>query len=324
MQYRQKLQKMIDEAFASAGFLNDPPELYEPIEYAIRNSGKRLRPLLVLMGCDLFGGDISEALYPAMAMEIFHNFTLLHDDIMDRAPLRRGKETVYKKYDINTAILSGDTMFVMAYEYIARTNPVVLPRILELFNDTARMVCEGQQYDMNYETTVQVTQEDYIQMIRLKTAVLLACSMKTGAILAGAPPDETEKAYLFGENLGLAFQLQDDWLDVFGDSSKFGKELGGDILTNKKTFLYLKAFELAKEDTLIRLTQNFYDNDVPGDEKIARITSIYHQLKIDDITRKEIEHYLEQGLQWLDVIDVEEERKTGLRDLAKEMLMRER
>jgi len=324
MQSRQILQKTIDDAFASAGFFHNPPELYEPIEYALRNSGKRLRPLLVLMGCDLFGGDINEALYPAMAMEIFHNFTLLHDDIMDRAPLRRGKETVYKKFDINTAILSGDTMFVMAYEYIARTNPIVLPRILELFNDTARMVCEGQQYDMNYETTVQVTHEDYIQMIRLKTAVLLACSMKTGAILAGAPPEETEKAYMFGENLGLAFQLQDDWLDVFGDSSKFGKELGGDIITNKKTFLYLKALELAREDTLIRLTQNFYDKESPEPEKVARITSIYRQLKIDELTRKEIEQYLRKGLQWLDEINIGEDRKTGLRELAREMLTREK
>lgn len=324
MHSRQNLQKTIDDAFASAGFLHDPPELYEPIEYALRNSGKRLRPLLVLMGCDLFGGDVGEALYPAMAMEIFHNFTLLHDDIMDRAPLRRGKESVYKKYDINTAILSGDTMFVIAYEYIARTKSAVLPRILELFNDTARMVCEGQQYDMNYETMVGVSHDDYIQMIRLKTAVLLACSMKTGAILAGAPPEETEKAYMFGENLGLAFQLQDDWLDVFGNSSKFGKELGGDILTNKKTFLYLKAFELAREDTLIRLTQNFHDREVPGPEKVARITSVYRQLKVDELTRKEIELYLEKGLKWLDEIKVEEERKTGLRELAREMLMREK
>jgi len=324
MHSRQILQKTIDDAFASAGFFNDPSELYEPIEYALRNSGKRLRPLLVLMGCDMFGGDFSEALYPAMAMEIFHNFTLLHDDIMDRAPLRRGKETVFKKYDINTAILSGDTMFVLAYEYIARTNPIFLPRILELFNDTARMVCEGQQYDMNYETTAEVTHNDYIQMIRLKTAVLLACSLKTGAIITGAPPEETEKAYMFGENLGLAFQLQDDWLDVFGDSSKFGKELGGDIITNKKTFLYLKAFEIAREDTLIRLTQNFSDKDIPEPDKVARITAIYRQLKIDELTRKEIEYYLEKGLEWLDAINLREERKTGLRELAREMLMRER
>jgi len=324
MHSRQILQKTIDEAFASAGFVQNPPELYEPIEYALRNSGKRLRPLLVLMGCDLFGGEIQEALYPAMAMEIFHNFTLLHDDIMDRAPLRRGKETVYKKYDINTAILSGDTMFVLAYEYISRTKAIVLSGILELFNNTARMVCEGQQYDMNYETAVQVTLGDYIHMIRLKTATLLACSLKTGAILAGAPPEETEKAYMFGENLGLAFQLQDDYLDVFGNSLKFGKEIGGDIITGKKTFLYLKAFELAKEDTLIRLTRNFYDIEIPALEKIARITAIYHQLKIDELTRKEIENYMEKALHWLDEINVGEERKNGLRELTREVMLRER
>jgi len=324
MHPRRSLQAVIDEAFDSTGFFREPSELYEPIEYALRNSGKRIRPLLVLMGCDLFGGDIRQALHPAMAMEIFHNFTLLHDDIMDRAPLRRGKETVYKKYDINTAILSGDTMFVLAYEYIARTSPVVLPGILDLFNETARMVCEGQQYDMNYETTVRVTHDEYIRMIRLKTAVLLACSMKTGAILAGAPDEEAEKAYNFGENLGLAFQLQDDWLDVFGDSSKFGKELGGDIITNKKTFLFLKAFELAREDTLIRLTQNFFDREIPAKEKVARITSIYRQLKVDEITRREIEFYQARSLEWLDRIAVDEPGKAELKALAMEMLSRER
>ncbi len=324
MHSRQILQKTIDEAFASAGFSYDPPELYEPIEYALRNSGKRLRPLLVLMGCDLFGGDIREALHPAMAMEIFHNFTLLHDDIMDQAPLRRGKETVHKKYDINRAILSGDTMFVLAYEYIAKTNLTILPTILELFNNTARMVCEGQQYDMNFETAVQVTHDDYIKMIRLKTAVLLACSLKTGAIIAGAPPEETEKIYRFGENLGLAFQLQDDWLDVFGNVSKFGKEIGGDIITGKKTFLFLKAFELAREDTLIRLTRNFYDKEIPGPEKVKRITEIYHQLKVDELIRIEIDSYIDKSFNWLDKISTGENRKCVLRELALEVKLREK
>jgi len=324
MHSRQILQRTIDEAFASAGFSHDPPELYEPIEYALRNSGKRLRPLLVLMGCDLFGGDIREALHPAMAMEIFHNFTLLHDDIMDRAPLRRGRETVHKKYDINTAILAGDTMFVLAYEYIAKTNLTILPKILELFNNTARMVCEGQQYDMNFETAVQVTHDGYINMIRLKTAVLLACSLKTGAIIAGASPEETEKIYRFGENLGLAFQLQDDWLDVFGNVSKFGKEIGGDIITGKKTFLFLKAFELAREDTLIRLTRNFFDKEIPGPEKVARVTEIYRQLKVDELIRIEIESYIDKGFIWLDKINTGEDRKCVLRELALDVKLREK
>jgi len=324
MQSASILQQKIKEAFLKAGFLAEPSALYEPIDYTLTQSGKRLRPLLALMSCDLFGGDPDLAMYPAMGLEIFHNFTLLHDDIMDRAPVRRGRATVHRKWNVNTAILSGDTMFVIAYEYITKTESSKLSPVLELFNTTAREVCEGQQYDMNFESEKEVSIPDYLKMIRLKTAVLLACSLKLGAILAGAEKEAIDQIYDFGENLGLAFQLQDDYLDAFGDFKKFGKEIGNDILTNKKTFLYLKAFELAREDTLIKLTRCFSDQELPPSEKIGKITEIYRELKIDEITREEILLHFGKGLGFLDAIKVENGRKAGLKALALEMIGREK
>lgn len=283
------LLKRITEAFATTPFVHEPKELYEPIAYTLDEGGKRLRPVLVLLSCDLFGGNLEKALFPAMGLEIFHNFTLLHDDIMDQADIRRGKEAVHKKWNSNTAILSGDTMFVLAYEYVAKTDPALLPQVMELFNDTAKKVCEGQQYDMNFETRKDVSIEEYLMMIRLKTAVLIACSLKLGAILSQADQAEAEKIYEYGIHLGLAFQLQDDFLDAFGEASKFGKAIGGDIVTNKKTFLYLKAFELAREDNLIRLTHLFTDQEISNTEKIDGIIGIYRKLNIDLITDREIE-----------------------------------
>jgi len=317
------IQQVIGKAFSSIGFTYEPPELYSPITYTLEQGGKRLRPVLVLLSCDLFGGSIEHAIQPAMGLEIFHNFTLLHDDIMDQAPLRRGEETVFQKWNTNTAILSGDTMFVLAYEYVAKTDPALLPQVLHLFNDTARKVCEGQQYDMNFETQPDVTIPDYILMIRLKTAVLIACSLKLGAILANARPDEADQIYDFGINMGLAFQLQDDFLDVFGDIRKFGKQIGNDIVTNKKTFLYLKAFELARGDDRIRLTQYMFDRELSLHEKTSRITSIYRSLNVDQITRNEIRMYLDKALELLDSLDVSAPRKTELRKFTERLLIRE-
>jgi geranylgeranyl diphosphate synthase type II len=276
------------------------------------------------MSCDIFGGDIEHAVYPAMGVEIFHNFTLLHDDIMDNAPLRRGNLTVHQKWDTNTAILSGDTMFVIAYEHVAKTDPVLLPMVLELFNDTARKVCEGQQYDMNFETQVNVSIPDYMTMIRLKTAVLIACSLKLGAIIAHASQPDADKIYEFGIELGLAFQLQDDYLDSFGDTSKFGKAIGGDIVTNKKTFLFLKAFELANEDTLIKLTNYFFDTEIAHKDKISGIINIYRELKIDEITRREIEYHHLKALEILKSFHFNPETTHELVVLMQEMLGRER
>jgi len=285
--------------------------------------GKRLRPLLTLMSCDMFGGNTNDALDPAMGLELFHNFTLLHDDIMDQAPIRRGRQTVFKKWNTNSAILSGDTLFVMAYELVTKTTPTLLPQVLGLFNDTARKVCEGQQYDMDYELRGDVSIDDYIVMIKLKTAVLISCSLKLGAIIAKAPAGEAELIYAFGENLGLAFQLQDDYLDVFGDVDKFGKEIGNDIVTNKKTFLYLKAFELADPKSLELLKTNFHDGSIPGHEKVKMITNIYKELKIDLLTRSIIDEYYAKALGIMAGIDIPEDRKLLLLEIAGQMVNRD-
>jgi geranylgeranyl diphosphate synthase type II len=320
----KSLQQRIGEAFSSAGFAHEPIQLYQPIAYTLDIGGKRLRPVLVLLSCDLFGGDINKAVFPAMGVEIFHNFTLLHDDIMDNAPLRRGMETVHQKWDVNAAILSGDTMFVIAYEYVAKTDPELLPQVLDLFNDTARKVCEGQQYDMNFETQPGVTIPDYMRMIRLKTAVLIACSLKLGAILAKADLADAEKIYEFGIELGLAFQLQDDYLDAFGDINTFGKAIGGDISTNKKTFLFLKAFEIAKEDTLIKLTNYFFDREIIEAQRVQEIIIIYRELKIDEITRCEIEYHHQKALEILNSLHFKPEMTREIVGLMQEMLGRER
>ncbi len=285
--------------------------------------GKRLRPVLALMSCDLFGGEINDALAPAMGLELFHNFTLLHDDIMDQAPIRRGKETVFKKWNTNSAILSGDTLFVMAYELVTKTTPALLPQVLELFNDTARKVCEGQQYDMDYEVKADVSIEHYILMIRLKTAVLISCSLKLGAIIARASDEEADLIYAFGENLGLAFQLQDDYLDVFGEVDKFGKEIGNDIVTNKKTFLYLKAFELASGNTLETLRSCFSGNSITSAEKVNTITKIYRDLKIDILTRELIGEYFSKALSIMEKIHIPEYKKQILLEIAGQMVNRE-
>lgn len=318
------LHQRISDAFSNAKFTHDPLQLYQPIAYTLDLGGKRLRPLLVLMSCDIFGGNIEKAIYPAMGVEIFHNFTLLHDDIMDNAPLRRGKKTVHQKWDTNTAILSGDTMFVIAYEHVAKTDPALLPQVLDLFNDTARKVCEGQQYDMNFETQANVSIPDYMTMIRLKTAVLIACSLKLGAIVANASQDDADKIYELGIELGLAFQLQDDFLDAFGDASKFGKAIGGDIATNKKTFLLLKAFELAKDDTLIKLTNCYFDKEINRQQKTDEILNIYRKLNIDKITRLEIEAHHWKAMEILKSLQFAPEMTSELIALMQEMLGRER
>ncbi len=318
-----ELQKIISKVFNPASFAREPSELYDPITYTLDLGGKRLRPLLVFLGCDLFGGNIQKVIPAALAIELFHNFTLLHDDIMDRAPLRRGKETVYRKWNTSIAILSGDTMFALACEYLSQLDPDVLPTALFEFTHTARLVCEGQQYDMNFETQEVVEIGEYLEMIRLKTAVLIGCSLKLGAILAYAPAPETAKINSFGENIGLAFQLQDDLLDVFGDEQKFGKEIGGDILSGKKTFLLLKAYEIAPHHERSELDQCFSDQSLPGKEKIDRIKKVYQSLRIREITLDEIGRYFSKGLQSLDHIHAGEGSKKVLVSFANKMLKRD-
>ncbi len=318
----QDLQNRIDEAFLTLRFPSEPADLYDPITYTLGLGGKRLRPLLVLASCQMFGGNVSDALHPAIGIELFHNFTLLHDDIMDAAPLRRGKASVYKKWNPNVAILAGDTMFALANKHMLRTLPHAVSPVVELFNQTAIEVCEGQQYDMDYENRARVSIPEYIEMIRLKTAVLLAASLKTGAIIAGADSKDCDLIYDFGINIGLAFQLKDDLLDVYGAQEKFGKMSGGDIIAGKKTYLYLKALESAGP-----LSEPFRDlytspaND--NNSKIASVKEIFNQLNIEQFTREQIDIYYQKALSDLSNISLPPEATEPLREYTAGLMERE-
>ena len=281
-----QIRHEIEEAIRALPLETNPPLLYKPIRYAMSQGGKRLRPALLIMAAEMYGASLHQAIWPAIGLEVFHNFTLVHDDIMDQSPIRRGMETVYKKWSPNVAILSGDTMFALAYDLLLRCQSPHLLDILHLFNRTAIEVCEGQQLDMDFESQAEVTISEYMEMIRLKTAVLLAASLKTGALVAGTTPDEANRIYNFGINIGLAFQLMDDLLDVYSDEALFGKKTGNDILTNKKTFLYLKAFELAGDDMKATLKKAFTLTDPVL--KIETVTTLYNQLGVKEATLSEI------------------------------------
>ena len=319
----RELQNVIDQKISGLNLNIHPAELADPIKYTLNLGGKRLRPILCLQACELFGGDIQQAVEPAIGIEIFHNFTLLHDDIMDQAPLRRGKETVYKKWNPNIAILSGDTMMAFAYEYIMKTPENVRQNVFSIFNKTAIEVCMGQQYDMNFETHSEVTLYDYIEMIRLKTAVLLAGSLKIGSVIGGASRNDAEKLYDFGIKIGLAFQLKDDLLDVFSDEDKFGKLTGGDIASNKKTFLYLKAFELANATIHKKLSDCFtkdFENPV---DKIKTVKGIYEELNVKQATQDEIRNYFDQATKLLDEVSAENNKKAELKVFTEKLMGRE-
>jgi len=318
----QDLQLLLDEAFSRIQLPARPADLYDPINYTLGLGGKRLRPLLVLASCQMFGGEIDEAINPAIGIELFHNFTLLHDDIMDQAPLRRGKETVYKKWNPNVAILAGDTMFALANKYMLRTRSQAVSQVMELFNQTAIEVCEGQQYDMDYEHQENVSIVDYIEMIRLKTAVLLAASLKTGAIIAGAEASDCDLIYQSGINIGLAFQLKDDLLDVYGVQEKFGKVSGGDIIAGKKTYLYLKALEMAgsEADAFRRL---YSAHDIDSNEKIARVKEVFNRMNIETLTRQLINDYYQKALRDLSAISLPEEAMESLSEYAAWLMERE-
>jgi geranylgeranyl diphosphate synthase, type II len=318
----QDLQNRIDEAFRGIELPAEPADLYNPISYTLELGGKRLRPLLVLASCQMFGGEISEAINPAIGIELFHNFTLLHDDIMDEAPLRRGKETVYKKWNSNVAILAGDTMFALANKYMLRTRFQAISQVVELFNQTAIEVCEGQQYDMDYEKRPEVTIPDYLEMIRLKTAVLLAASLKTGAIIAGAGAVDCDYIYQFGINIGLAFQLKDDLLDVYGIQEKFGKVSGGDIIAGKKTYLYLKALESAGAQTEY-FRKLYSSHDIESTEKVSKVKEIFNQLEIEQHTRKLIDDYYQKALHDLARISLSIEATESLREYTDGLMERE-
>ena len=312
----------INETIARIHYPAAPDGLYEPVRYTLSLGGKRIRPLLTLMGCELFGKHRSEAIAPATAIEIFHNFTLLHDDVMDKAELRRGKPTIHCVWDENTAILSGDVMQIMAYKELARTPQPYLKEVLEIFSEMAAEICEGQQFDMEFEHTSNVSVDDYLMMIRLKTAILLGCALKIGARIADAPPIEADLLYRFGEEIGLAFQLKDDYLDVYGDSRTFGKKIGGDILNNKKTFMLISALNKADEQTRSELNRWIGLESFDPEEKITAVTRIYNQLGIDRLCEEEMEKHYRHALTSLQEIAVGEEKKEMLYYIAGQMMKR--
>lgn len=299
-----------------------PKSLYEPIRYVLSMGGKRIRPVLMLLGYNLYKEDTDKILMNAIALETYHNYTLLHDDLMDQADLRRGHETVHKKWDANTAILSGDSMLVLAYERMAQCDSRHLADVLRLFTTTALEIGEGQQYDMEFETREDVREEEYIEMIRLKTSVLLACALKIGAILADAPAEDADKLYKFGEQIGLAFQLQDDYLDVYGDSKVFGKKIGGDITSNKKTFMLINAFSHANEAQRQELEKWVNAKSFDREEKIAAVTRLYNEIGIDKMAQAKIAYYFEQSKKYLDAVQVPAERKEELQKYAQRMMKR--
>ncbi|HTF03239.1 MAG TPA: polyprenyl synthetase family protein [Bacteroidia bacterium] len=301
----------------------EPKRLYEPMRYTMTLGGKRMRPLLSLMGAGLFTDDVRPAIHAAIGIELFHNFTLLHDDIMDNAPLRRGKDTVYAKWNSNIAILSGDAMYTEAFRQVALSPPHILPHVLDIFTRTALEVCEGQQMDMDFETRGKVSIPEYIRMIELKTAVLLAGALEIGALCGGAYATEAHKLYEFGKHVGIAFQLQDDILDVYGDPEKFGKQVGGDIVSNKKTFLLISALEKADAYSKEALQNWMQVGQTDTLEKVKAVTAIYDQIGIRELAEKEMWAHYELGIASLISMQVDGTKKEMLRQFTDSLMVRE-
>lgn len=320
----EELYTIFSEELKKQNFSKSPKELYEPIIYTISQSGKRLRPIFTLMACDLFGCDINKAMNQAIAIELLHNFTLIHDDIMDEAPVRHGQETVHMKWNQNLAILAGDTMYALAYKYALNAELNILPTLMHTFNNTALEACEGQQMDINFEKREIVSLDEYLLMIKYKTAVLFGASMHIGGIIAKAEDEDIEHLYQYGLNIGLAFQLKDDLLDLYGQTANFGKKTGIDIIEGKKTFLYIKALELADEETRKQLTHHYRNAHPDREQKIADVKNIFDQLNIEDITQKTIEDYLNNSLFHLEQVNRPKENKLILENLAKKLMFREK
>ncbi len=323
---KQDYTALINDALQRTDFGQHPPELYEPIRYILSLGGKRLRPMLTLMSYALFKGeqDVSKALNPALAVEVFHNFTLMHDDIMDKAPLRRGKPSVHYKWNENIAILSGDVMMVRAYDLLLDVPSEKLRPVLEAFNKCAAEVCEGQQFDMIFETTPQVTESEYLAMIRLKTAVVLGFSLQLGGMLADAAPETCQKLYEVGENVGIGFQLKDDLLDVYAEQSKFGKQVGGDIIANKKTFLLIKAMEVARGAQKEALMHWLNVRDFDKQEKVNAVKAIYDQLDIRAQTEAKMDEYFTAGFTCLRQLPVEETQINAIKHFMEKLINREK
>ena len=323
MKKLKELQVIIHNAIDELALPLQPATLYEPISYIMSLGGKRMRPALLLMACDLFGGDVDEAILPALAIEVFHNFTLMHDDIMDNAPLRRGQATVHERWNPNVGILSGDVMLVQSYQLMMRVRDELLRSVLDIFNATAVGVCEGQQLDMEFEQRSNVNIDEYLEMIRLKTSVLLGGALKIGALIGGADAKDAALLSKFGEHLGIAFQLQDDILDVYGDPEKFGKQVGGDIISNKKTFLLIKALELAKDEQAADLNNWLTASEFENAEKVNAITGIYDALQIRQHAEEAMQTHADKAFMSLDAINLPESQIQYLRHFADGLLVRE-
>lgn len=323
MKTADEILKMVNEFLDHLSYDRKPESLYEPIKYVLSMGGKRIRPTLMLLAYNLYKENPEDILMNACALETYHNYTLLHDDLMDNADMRRGHLTVHKKWNDNTAILSGDSMLVLAFQRMMQCDTKHLKDILDLFTVTALEIGEGQQYDMEFETRNDVKEEEYIEMIRLKTSVLLACALKIGAILADASAEDADNLYKFGEQIGLAFQLQDDYLDVYGDSKVFGKEIGGDITSNKKTYMLINAFNKSNDAQRKELTRWVSARDFDRNEKVDAVTRLYNEIGIDQLAQDKIAYYFAESKKFLDAVNVPEEKKEELRKYAQKMMKRQ-
>ena len=316
-------QQLIENEIQKLSFEKEPAHLYDPVRYMLKLGGKRIRPALVLMSCELFDGNYPDALPAALGIEVFHNFTLLHDDIMDKAPLRRSQQTVHTKWNNDVAILSGDAMFVVSCQLMMQVNPKVSTQVMNHFLESALLVCEGQQWDMTFQHAVDVSIAQYLQMIELKTAALLACSLKTGALIANTSQENASLIYEFGRNLGIAFQLHDDILDVYGDEEKFGKQTGGDIIANKKTYLLLSALELASNAQSAELNRWLSLTSFEGKEKVAAVKNIFQSLGVKERTEEKMESYYEKAIAALHSLKADESKKEQLFQFASALMLRQ-
>ena len=319
----EELLKKVNEALDNLVYDRQPASLYDPIRYVLSIGGKRVRPVLTLLSYNLYKDDPLSIMSQAIGLETYHNFTLLHDDLMDNADMRRGHETVHKKWDANRAILSGDTMLLQAFERVEECDPTKLPDVFKVFIQTTLEIGEGQQLDVEFETRNDVTEDEYIEMIRLKTSVLLACACKVGAIMAGASAEDTDNLYKFGEKLGLAFQLQDDLLDVYGNPAVFGKNIGGDITSNKKTYMLINAFNRATPAQREELTKWVEAKEFDRNEKVAAVTKLYNEIGIRKLCEQKMEQYYQESLVYLAKVNVSDERKAELKAYAADMMKRQ-
>ena len=323
MYYIEKYQNSFNDYVETLTTPDQPEGLYNPIMYMLGLGGKRLRPVLTLMVTDMYSGNYERALDAAMAVEVFHNFSLIHDDIMDAAPLRRGKQTIHEKWNLNTGILSGDAMLILAYKFFENYQGVMFKSLISLFSKTAIEVCEGQQYDIEFESRTNVAIPEYLKMIEYKTAVLVGASMKMGAIVAKAPIKDQDAIYEFGKYLGIAFQLQDDYLDSFGDSKTFGKQIGGDIVENKKTYLYLKAMELSNNEVKSTLLNLYQEDRIKGDNEVNKVKQIFQETGAALDTKKIIKKYTQKAFHVLNDLNITSEKKIFLRQFGTSLMDRE-